>query len=399
MTHQELFLELFARYISGEITPQEYQQLQVMIHQPAYESLLSDELKRTLIENTYGEIDLPLSTDDFIKGLQKRMPVEMEAEKALPVSNVKTMYGARKWMAAAAMLLAVATGAYFLLHKNTAETVVLAKDTSAKQDILPGSSKAILQLANGATVGLDEKGDTQLPSDSGVKIMKHGSELAYIAKTATEDIKYNKVITPAGGQYKLTLSDGTKVWLDAMSSIYFPTAFTGKERVVEVTGQVYFEVASNVGKPFSVKVKQSIVNVLGTHFNINAYDDEGEMKTTLLEGAVQVKQQEQELRLRPGQQAQIDAGGKLKIAIQPNLEETMAWKDGMFVFEGTDIKTIMRQLARWYDLTIEYKDNIHGVFVAKIPRNVGLSEILKLLELTKQVKFVVEGKRIIATNA
>jgi ferric-dicitrate binding protein FerR (iron transport regulator) len=194
------------------------------------------------------------------------------------------------------------------------------------------------------------------------------------------------------------LADGTKVWLNAASSLRFPAAFAGKERIVELNGEGYFEVAKNASMPFHVRVHDMDVQVLGTHFNINAYTDETAMRTTLLEGSVQVSQGEQTQLLTPGQQAAASQNGQIQLADGVDVEEVMAWKNGMFQFQGADLETILRQAARWYDIDVEYKQRISDRFSGQISKNVNLSQLLKILELTGKVHFEIEGRKIIVKS-
>jgi ferric-dicitrate binding protein FerR (iron transport regulator) len=226
--------------------------------------------------------------------------------------------------------------------------------------------------------------------NSGGPLTTHHSPLAY-----------NTIATPRGGQYQLVLADGSKVWLNASSGLRYPTAFTGKERRVELTGEGYFEVAKNASMPFHVQVNQMDVEVLGTHFNINAYDDESAVKTTLLEGSVKVVKREtanvkeNPIVLQPGQQAEMKPHSPLAINHSPNIEEVMAWKNGLFQFKAAGIETVLRQAARWYDVEFVYKGNIPEKFSGQISRSANAEQLLKILELTGKVKFEINGKTII----
>lgn len=198
-----------------------------------------------------------------------------------------------------------------------------------------------------------------------------------------------------GGQYKLTLPDGSKVWLNAASSLKYPVVFIGNERKVEITGEAYFEIAKDESKPFKVLLNNMEIQVLGTHFNVNGYTDEEMIKTTLLEGKVKVLASGQTKYLLPGQQAQLKSSGNIAVTNEVNLEETVAWKDGNFQFENSDIKAVMRQLARWYDVDVSYKGNINKHFIGSISRNVKLSQVLSMLQQTGEIKFKIEGKNLI----
>jgi ferric-dicitrate binding protein FerR (iron transport regulator) len=209
--------------------------------------------------------------------------------------------------------------------------------------------------------------------------------------------------TPRGGQYRLVLPDGSRVWLNAVSSIRFPTAFTGQERKVEISGEAYFEVVKDPSRPFRVLVRPAAgnrnmeVEVLGTHFNINAYQDEPAIKTTLLEGSVKVTNGTDHTMIRPGQQTQLSINGVTKVIQDADVSEAVAWKEGRFQFNDTELKTIMRQVMRWYDVDLEYKGNVPDrYFTADISRNKTLSGVLTILKLS-DVDFRLDGKKLTVT--
>jgi ferric-dicitrate binding protein FerR (iron transport regulator) len=211
----------------------------------------------------------------------------------------------------------------------------------------------------------------------------------------TDHPAYNIISTPRGGQYQLILPDGSKVWLNSASSLKFPTAFYGKERQVELTGEGYFEVAKNANTPFSVTVNQMKIDVLGTHFNIMAYNDEKTMNTTLLEGAVTVSDGEMEKKLIPGQQAIVNEATRQMSVGQADILKAIAWKNGLFEFDNTDLSTIMRQLARWYDIEIVYEVTPEKTALGgSISRNLSLKEVLNMLEANGINHFNIEGKKI-----
>jgi transmembrane sensor len=230
------------------------------------------------------------------------------------------------------------------------------------------------------------------------KITKQGGLLIYNDSGSTNQdapIVYNTLSTPRGGQYQVVLSDGSKVWLNAASSLHFPTSFTGNQRVVELTGEAYFEVTKNKKKPFFVKVGDMQVKVLGTHFNINAYSDESSIKTSLLEGSVKIAKGKVTGLLNPGEQAVLDnQNDKVEIK-KVNMDEVMAWKNGIFQFDGADLTTIMRDISRWYNVEIVYDgEEPMRRFEGKISRTAQLSDVLKILALSN-VKFIVVGNKII----
>jgi len=232
-----------------------------------------------------------------------------------------------------------------------------------------------------------------LAEQQGSKIIKKGTQLIYSGGGANTEVAFNTMSTPRGRQFQLVLADGSMVWLNAASSIRFPTAFTGKDRKVEVTGEVYFEVAKNPSKPFKVMANGTEIEVLGTHFNIDAYDEV--TKTTLLEGSVKINTQNKTSFLKPGQQAQIVAGGEIKTSNSVDVEQVMAWKNGRFVFEDADLQTIMSQVSRWYDVDVVYQDKMpKRSFTADISRNTNLSVFLKVLDVSG-IHFKIEGKKLL----
>ena len=265
-----------------------------------------------------------------------------------------------------------------------------------KNDVSPGGDKAILTLGDGSTIVLDEAQNGTLAQQGNSKIIKLGGKLSYdLINKNPKEVVYNTISTPNGGQYQLELPDGSLVWLNATSSIHFPTAFIGKERRIEITGEAYFEIAKNRDMPFIVSVNNAEIQVLGTHFNINSYNDEDDIRTTLLEGSVKFVTGASTSILIPGQQSQLAKNGNVKIANDVNVDEVVAWKNGLFAFENASIETVMRQLSRWYDVEIEYKGKTDDLFIAEMRRNIKLSDALKALELTGKVKFEINGKRIV----
>jgi ferric-dicitrate binding protein FerR (iron transport regulator) len=302
--------------------------------------------------------------------------------------------------AAAVVILFVLGAAYWVIPKQNNEKITASIAAPRKQTakILPGGNHAILTMADGSKIVLDSVQNGNIQS-GGATISKQGGVLVYDgsspAKSATAAVAYNTLTTPRGGQYKLILADGSKVWLNASSSLRFPTAFTGKERNVELTGEAYFEIAKNKEKPFHVNVNGMQVEVLGTHFNVNAYGDEGAIKTSLLEGSVKIKRGGLSGLLKPGQQGVLENNNNdLKIR-KVNMDEVIAWKNGLFQFDGAGIKTIMLEISRWYNVEIVYSGKVpQRSFVGKISRDAALPDVLKILELSN-VKFNVTGRRII----
>lgn len=285
-----------------------------------------------------------------------------------------------------------------LLYKREPEKV----PTLAKTQVLaPGSNKAMLTLADGTQIPLDSAANGALAQQGNTQISNKNGKLSYQANGGNE-VMYNTVTTPHGGQYQLTLADGSKVWLNAASSIRFPTAFTGKERQVSITGEAYFEIAQQSNHPFSVQVKAAekdlTVKVLGTSFNIMAYADEKAVKTALVDGAVQVESGKEKNVLKPGLEASLTDNS---FAIAPaDLEQTLAWKDGKFRFRSTNIKTIMRQLSRWYDMDVAYNGDVSDIdLTGVISRREDAGKLLKALEATQRVHFEVNGHNVTVSPA
>ncbi len=316
----------------------------------------------------------------------------------------RRLYSWPRIAAAAAILALLSFGGYFLIRNTNQNALVV----SAKNDIAPGKNSATLTLANGKQIVLNNAVNGQLASESGITISKSAQgELIYKADPANENTvnagQLNTLETFKGEQYQVILPDGSHVWLNAASILKYPVAFSRKERLVELTGEGYFEVAHQKSRPFRVKTAQQIVEVLGTHFNINAYPDEPVSRTTLLEGSVRITTSALErsaagsLMLKPGEQSVL-IGNQVNI-VEANLEETIAWKNGYFMFESEKITAVMRKIARWYNVEVVYEGEVPtDQFGGTVSRFEKVSQVLKKLELTDKVHFKVEGRRIIVTK-
>lgn len=303
-------------------------------------------------------------------------------------------FGYWKYAAAVVLLGALSYGIFRNTYNtNRSNNVVAARDT-LKSDILPGGNKATLTLSDGKVVTLETIRDGASIEQNGIKITKKDGKISYevMAGGDTKAIHYNTITTPVGGQYTVILPDGSQVWLNASSSLRFPTVFTGNVRQVVLTGECYFEVARNPEKPFIVQARKTRIEVLGTHFNVMAYADEGNTRTTLLEGAVKVGNGTSTKTIVPGQQASVGA----QVDVLPvNTEEVVAWKNGFFQFENEDLGTILRQLARWYDVEIVNEDQIpDSHFTAVVPRDLPLSRVLQMLEMSGELRFDLVDNKI-----
>jgi ferric-dicitrate binding protein FerR (iron transport regulator) len=374
---------LIAAFIRGTITRKEHEELDAWVE-------ASDENMKL-----FGKLIDEVNIDAATSWMQ-----ELETEKALAEKKQQLQFerpaGKRVWLrflpyaVAASILLLLG---WIFWNKGPDSNNKEQASISPSNDIAPGSNKALLVLSDGTKVELDSFANGRILRQGNTGINKKDGLLEYANGSASGELLYNTVSTPRGGQYKLTLSDGTRVWLNAASSIYFPVTFAGSDRIVSVSGEVYFEVAKNPGKPFKIKVNDILVEVLGTHFNINAYEDEPVIKTTLAEGALRIIKNDKEILLKPGQEARVSRSNGIE-TVSAQLDETLAWKEGNFLFRDQQIEAIMRQVSRWYDAEIIYQDRPADHFNVEIARNVPVSKLLHFLELTDRVQFTIEGKTI-----
>lgn len=381
---------LYQRYIADACTYDELQEFKAIIKQNAD----SDELAQ-LMGDTWD--NLPESTIYDDSASVNRIYNHIIAQPQYVKSNNNL------WLkTAASVMLIISAG--LLLHNiysaNKKQNVVSIQQ-NAPHVILPGSNKAILTLGNGKKVILDEatKGQVAVQHNAVIKKTTAG-QLVYISNTIAQTAKAENVLNtlsvPAGGQYNIVLADGTKVFLNSKSSITYPTTFSGKVRNVTLVGEAYFEVAKNAAMPFKVNVagKQQ-VEVLGTHFNIMAYADDNDIKTTLLEGSVKVSLPGYQAILKPGQMANHKLSTSSVTIVAADMDEVMAWRNGYFQFHHEDIKSIMKKIARWYNVDVAYNSNItNHTFGGIYLRNRDLTELLKGLEYTGHVHFKVEGRRV-----
>ena len=314
--------------------------------------------------------------------------------------DTKVMPLFRPSIAAAVLLLLLGIGAYFLFSQKA--THEQKQDIAVVEDVAPGTDKATLTLGDGSVLKLDELADGAVKEDNGFRISKKSGEIIYEKiKNSSGQLTYNTIRTPRGGQFKVTLPDGSKVWLNSESSLRYPTVFGNEERFVSLTGEGYFEVAKMKLAKRKVSFKINVSNkehveVLGTHFNIMAYSDEHAIKTTLLEGSVRVSRPgtKNESLLKPGQQSVYHASRGFEIRKDIDVEESISWKNGLISFKDADIQTIMRQVERWYDVRVEYQGEVSKrLFTGGISRNSKLSSLLKVLEMNN-IHFKIKGKII-----
>jgi len=370
---------LVRKYFNGTITPEEKKELDAWYHSlsPQETEIISD------------------ATEDEIRLLVKeRLDRQVLKERTALYFNRRFLVGA-----AAVLLLCASTGAvYFLLSQKKKNDKTIVIKEPARNEIVPGGNKAILTLGDGTAITLDSANNGDLGQQGDSKIIKTADgQLEYQAKKLVAiqyPVVYNTVSTPRGGQYRIELADGTAAWLNASSSIRFPVAFSDSLREVQITGEVYFEVAKNPAKPFRVKVKDNYINVLGTHFNVMAYDNETAINTTLLEGSLKVTNDKNAILLKPGENAMANGSGTIIVHKEDSPEDAIAWVRGKFLFHSADIKNIMRQVERWYDVDVSFEKDINLHFTGELNRSDNVSGLLRKLELTGEVHFKIEKKKI-----
>ncbi|MDX3916243.1 MAG: FecR family protein [Pseudosphingobacterium sp.] len=358
----------------------EKERIKELLHK--YKKGLCTDAEKAWIESLYEALANPPSSDLTDEMIQADLAEVYQRIPALSKNKSFTLWP--RIVAAAIFLLFVSIGFYFFKEKDPSQPLVQIVDKSKinPNDFAPGTNKALLTLADGSQIALDNAPDQKILDKGGIKITKNEDGLiTYQINPGVRESKSNTLSTPKGGQYQVILSDGTKVWLNAASSLRYPTVFTGNERKVILNGEAYFEVTKNEKQPFKVVTDRQELLVLGTHFNINSYEDEPDVKTTLLEGSVKVSafQTKQTILLKPGEQAALKRSGKLKVA-QINAENAIAWKSGLFQFQGSGIQEALRQMARWYDITIEFEGAVPDIQLwGEVHRKANALEALEIL--------------------
>jgi len=385
MTPEE-YIELYEKFLSGKLTPEEENALNS--YQDNFFIQDNDQLSK-------------LSPDDKLT----RHTIYRKIRHSVSDHKFRTIKSPWMWAAAAAIMI-VALGLGNMLLKDKKQLLITSNrpKKNVHKAIVPGSNNAILTLADGSTILLDDAKNGLMgnPGTSAVKKLKDGL-ISYTGNAAgqgkTNEEALNIITIPRGGQYTVILPDGTKVWLNSASSLTYPVAFNGIQRKVELKGEAYFEVAKNKQLPFVVHTGKVDVKVLGTHFNVTAYQDEAEIKTTLLEGSVKLTVGSASALLVPGQQGISGSAEDRIITKTVNVNQVVAWKSGYFIFRDSDIKDIMKQIGRWYDVEIEYEGNIpERTFGGTYAKNKDITELLKGLELTGLVHFKIDGRRIIVMS-
>jgi transmembrane sensor len=397
MEENEFYTLLVQRYVDNLLTAEEYEVF--------FEALRAGRLSAQLLAAMTGFAAFP-AADPLTETLARETtetPIGPAEAKRTPVRRLPIW----KWTAAAALILLAGAGTLLLLRHPVTP---IAQTTQNKNDVPPGHSGAILTLSGGKQLVLDSAANGKVAAQGAVSILKNNDQLSYTggsggeappknARTPQADahLIYNTLSTPRGRQYQLMLSDGTRVWLNAASSITYPTLFSGSERSVTITGEAYFEVEKNAAQPFTVRAGQYEIEVLGTSFNVNAYADEPVSTTTLIDGSVKVAASSSSRggseKLSPGQQAQLVDRKPIKVVNDVDVDEAIAWKNGRFAFHDADLPTVMRQIARWYDVTVTYERELpKREFNGKIGRSLTLDQVLRILTKTR-VHYTIEKDR------
>jgi len=391
---------LFNSYYNQTATEQERDELFQVINASTNDAELT-----ALIQQAWNDLDVNEQLFDPSKSMDMLNNILKNGNQD-NIHIIKPPDHHRLWLrlgTAAALMIFLGFGAYVLINKKKQSDPKkgIAK-TQPTHDALPGGNRALLTLANGKTIYLDNAQNGVLAREGSTQINKtRDGQLVYKGGkdgATNGTMPMNTITTPRGGQYQLVLNDGSKVWLNSASSLSFPAVFTGKTREVEITGEAYFEVAKNAAMPFRVKANHTVIEVLGTHFNTMAYNDEAVMKTTLLEGSVEISNNHYTSVLKPGQQASLNQNGEIRVVNDADADESVAWKDGLFQFTDASIQSIMRQAARWYDVEVSYEGQIPvREFTGRISRNVKASELLGMLKYAG-VNFKIENKHITITQ-
>lgn len=394
----------FNRFTNGSYTDEEHRAFINWLQTAPVEEVevVADEYKN-IIENRPGgavpDQDLIAKVEAALDQWNGETPELQEEEASTPVIRMW-----RKIAVAAVVTGIVALGVWFFTRErsNDQQTVAETRPSAIEAPVI---TKAIITLADGRRLPIDSIASGMLAVQHDVKVIKNErGEIVYDPSSAQtqHDIVYNTLYNPKGSDVvSLTLADGTKVWLNSESSLHYPVAFAGNERKVSITGEAYFEVEKNPKKPFRVQFasagREGTIEVLGTHFNVNAYDDEPVIKTTLLEGSVKVNSEVGSIMLKPGEQASLSQSSHKSHTVE--VQTVIAWKNGQFDFgEGTDLKQIMRQVARWYNVDVEYRGSIHEEFGGTVPRQVTAASLLEKFEMTGRVKFKFEGRKVIVST-
>jgi len=391
--------DLLRQYFDDTISPSDYSELLEYL-KTADQDVIEQVIDEEMLSLHSGEIFSKKQSENVLNRIKSDLRFTKASSKEEVYQPKVIKFYQRTWFRAAAAVLVFCTvGLLMVRHQrvqnNTNKTVV--NHTSIP--IVPGGQKATLTMSNGKVIVLANAANGVLANTGVSKIVKQRQgQIVYDAKgnnTASTEVGYNTLTTPRGGEYQVVLPDGSKVWLNAASSITYPVQFTGSERRVKLTGEAYFEVAKNKEKPFYVSMSDAEVRVLGTHFNISAYSDDDAITTTLLEGSVRVTKNHSMSLLKPGQQAVINHKSDDIAVSEANIDDAMAWKNGYFIFNDDNITGIMKKVSRWYDVDVYYAADLSDQkFGGSYHRSKNINELLQYLEMIGKIHFKIQERRI-----
>lgn len=412
ITKLENIGKLIGKHLRQELTKEEQKQLNEWINE-------SDDNKQ-LFEKWTDAGDLMRNISDWERLENDKQNVWQKMDVSAGKERLQSRLLNFQWWkyaAAAAVVIFLFAGAYFLFtgKNEKPEIITQAENNKFKADKSPGKDGAILTLADGEEIILDSAANGMLTLQGKSKVVKKDGMLSYSPSTGggQEEALYNTLSTPRGRQFQLMLPDGSRLWLNAASSVKYPTVFAARERVIEISGEAYMEIAKDVSRPFKVRISPPSeefdgavwVEVLGTHFNVKAYKDEASISTTLIEGKVKIKSGSSLALLTPGKQALVspstggERGEAIRVVEKADIEEAIAWKNGMIVANRATVKEVLKQISRWYDIDLVFKNEIKEEDVRiRVPRNTPLSDVLKIFELSSRLRFTIEGNKLIVSH-
>jgi transmembrane sensor len=384
---QDRFIQLLEGFQHRRLSEDELISFFRAAEDPRFESLIGEKIHMELVQMKAASITDGQRADKVWHDIYTSISSEPHAVHRIPFLR-------KAWLGyAAAVIILFAIGIY-LWTPGKGQHQELVVNT----DIAPGRQGAILTLADGTQVKLDSMGNGMVAEQKGTKVLLKDGSLAYNASSANE-VTYNTMTTPKGRQFSIQLPDGSTAWLNAASSITYPTAFIGKDRSVTISGEVYFEVARNPIKPFKVKVNDKTeIEVLGTSFNVKAYSGDATINTTLLDGAVRLSTPNRAQPLKPGEQTQLKQDGEIQLIRNADIKKIMAWKNGLFNFQDESLEEVMKQLERWYDISVRYiGDPPEKKFFGEVGRDLTLSQVIETLRETG-IQCNIEGRTLIVRH-
>lgn len=403
MKQEEKYFEIakwITDFLGGKITSEESEKLEDWIN----ESEQHRQIWLRLTNPVYLEDHLHYWENRNTPKYWKQLTTELEEE---PQQKKRKLRGRRSvamkkaWQYAAAILpIILLSGAiWYFYHHNPVENVKPVVSPLSAVHIMPKGNVAQLVLGNGAVVNLSDSLQETITEKDGTKVHNHGGALSYVSSSGAEQkTVYNTLIVPRGGEYRIILPDGTRAWLNAASSLRYPTQFNGKERKVYLDGEGYFEVAENAKEPFVVHAGNTDVTVLGTRFDVSSYRNDALQKVVLAEGAVRVNAGNKDVLLKPGLGAFIQKDENISVS-RVNVDAVLGWKNGMFIFDGESLGSIMKKMERWYNVQVQYEDGVNSKFhfTGRIKRFENITGLLNLIELTGKVKFGVVGNEVVVS--